>query len=110
MSKKSKAEALLVFQTKAVGLPEPTREHRFHAKRQWRFDIAYPDLKIAVEVHGGVWSQGRHTRGQGFTDDCEKYSHAAIDGWLIVHATTAQVTAGLALQWIEAALQNKTLA
>jgi very-short-patch-repair endonuclease len=76
----SKAEETLALQIRAVKLPEPVREHRFHAVRRWRFDFAYPDQKLAIEVEGGVWSVGRHTRGAGFTKDCEKYNTALMDG------------------------------
>lgn len=65
----------------------PVREYQFAENRGWRFDFAWPDLKVAVEVEGGVWSQGRHTRGQGFIDDCEKYSAAAEFGWLVLRYT-----------------------
>jgi len=36
------------------GLPEPVFEHRFHKDRKWRFDVAWPDLKAAIEVDGGI--------------------------------------------------------
>lgn len=38
-------------------------EHRFHPVRKWRFDAAFPVRKIAVEIDGGVFVQGRHMRG-----------------------------------------------
>ena len=79
----SKAEETLAFQIRAVKLPEPVREHRFHETRKWRFDFAYPSQKLAIEVEGGVWSGGRHTRGSGFTNDCEKYNAALMNGWRV---------------------------
>lgn len=59
------------------------KEHRFHPPRLWRFDYAIPDFKIALEVEGGVWTQGRHTRPQGFLRDIEKYNTATLDGWRV---------------------------
>ena len=59
-------------------------EHQFHEKRKWRFDYAIIDLKIAIEVEGGVWSSGRHTRGAGFLNDIEKYNTATSMGWHII--------------------------
>ena len=52
------------------GLPEtPIREHKFHPVRRWRFDLAFLENKLAIEIEGGVWIRGRHTRGNGFTRD-----------------------------------------
>lgn len=75
----------------AAGLPEPVAEYRFHPVRKWRFDYAWPAQKIALEVEGGVWTGGRHTRGAGFLKDCEKYNTAAIFGWRVLRVTPAQL-------------------
>ena len=60
-------------------LPEPEREYRFHPKRRWQFDFAWPGVMLALEVEGGVhMRRARHTSGVGFTGDCEKYNEALI--------------------------------
>ena len=91
----SKAEETLAFQIRAVKLPEPVREHRFHETRKWRFDFAYPAQKLAIEVEGGVWSGGRHTRGSGFTNDCEKYNAALMNGWRVYRCTPDMIKKGI---------------
>tara|TARA_R100001377_G_scaffold75036_1_gene51436 strand:- start:491 stop:811 length:321 start_codon:yes stop_codon:yes gene_type:complete len=91
----SKAEETLAFQIRAVKLPEPVREHRFHETRKWRFDFAYPSQKLAIEVEGGVWSGGRHTRGSGFTNDCEKYNAALMNGWRVYRCTPDMIKKGI---------------
>lgn len=82
------------------------REYRFHPVRRWRFDLAWPDLNIAFECEGGVWSGGRHTSGKGFTDDCEKYSVAAAIGWYPIRATVQQIKKGQGFLWLSAALHR----
>ena len=91
----SKAEESLALQIRAVRLPEPVREHRFHTTRKWRFDFAYPAQKLAIEVEGGVWSGGRHTRGSGFTKDCEKYNAALMNGWRVYRCTPDMIKKGI---------------
>jgi very-short-patch-repair endonuclease len=59
-------------------------EYRFHPVRRWRFDMAFPEPKVAVEIEGGVWTGGRHVRGKGFRKDCEKYNTAAAMGWRVL--------------------------
>lgn len=66
------------------GLPAPIREHRFHPVRRWRFDLAFIDHRVAVEIDGATWTQGRHTRGSGFILDCEKLNTAAAMGWRVL--------------------------
>ena len=63
---------------------EVVAEYQFHVKRKWRFDYAIINLKIAIEVEGGVWVNGRHTRGAGFLKDMEKYNTATSMGWHII--------------------------
>ena len=68
-------------------LPAPVTEHRFHPSRKWRFDYAWPDAKVALEVEGGVWTGGRHTSSAGFLKDMEKYNAAARLGWRVLRCT-----------------------
>lgn len=67
----------------ATGYPMPTSEHRFHPDREWKFDYAWKDEMIAVELEGGVFSRGRHTRGNGYIEDCMKYNQATALGWQV---------------------------
>lgn len=67
---------------------EVVKEHVFHWTRKWRFDYAMPELKIAIEIDGGVWEYGRHNRPQGYIDDMEKLNTAASMGWLVLRFTT----------------------
>lgn len=79
-----------------AGLPEPVPEFRFDPRRRWRMDWAWPLEKVALEVEGAVFNQGRHTRGIGYIRDMEKYSEAAIAGWCVVRCTPGQLmTVGL---------------
>lgn len=59
-------------------------EFYFTIDRQWRFDWCFPEDKIYIEVEGGVWTGGRHTRGKGFVADMEKYNRAAELGWRMI--------------------------
>ena len=72
-------------------VPTYQREHRFHPMRRWRFDFAWPDHKLAVEVEGGAWTGGRHTRGSGFVADCNKYNAATVLGWRVLRVTTSHL-------------------
>lgn len=59
-------------------------ELRFHETRQWRFDIAIPAMKIAIEYEGIMSRKSRHTTVTGYTKDCEKYNAATIAGWRVL--------------------------
>lgn len=99
------AETLLI-QLQLAGLPEPQREFMFHRKRKWRFDLAWPDLMIAVEVEGGIWTGGRHVRGEGYEKDCEKYNEAQLAGWMVLRFTPGMIKRGKAGGVIEMALRR----
>lgn len=100
----SRLEDTLAIQLRAVGLPKPLREYRFHARRRWRFDFAWPEHAVAAEVEGGVFSGGRHTRGAGFTRDAEKYNAAAEDGWRVFRFTSRHIKDGTAVSQLERVL------
>jgi hypothetical protein len=99
------AEALL-YQLQLSGLPAPEREFLFHSKRKWRFDFAWPDLLIAVEVEGGIWTGGRHVRGSGYEGDCEKYNTAQMEGWMVLRFTPGMLKRKGAGEMIEKAIRR----
>ena len=105
--KRSKGEMILTAELKRTGLPVPAEEYKFHPTRRWRFDFAWPELMIAVEVEGGVYSNGRHSRGKGFTEDCVKYNAAATLGWRVLRFTTEQVTQNKAVGVIKELMERE---
>lgn len=66
------------------GLPPFVTEHQFHPERKWRFDFAFLAQKIALEVEGGIWIAGGHSRGSGVKKDMEKYNAATQLGWRVL--------------------------
>jgi very-short-patch-repair endonuclease len=104
----SDAEEAFAFHLRVAahaGVPKPEREYRFHPSRRWRFDFAWPAQKLAVEIEGGTFSGGRHTRGSGFEADAEKYAEAVLAGWRVLRVSTAMVTDGRALRLVERAFR-----
>lgn len=92
------------LQIRAAQLPAPTREYRFHPTRKWRFDFAWPEALVSLEIDGATWTGGRHTRGSGFESDCEKLNEAAVLGWRVFRATRGMVKSGYALRLLESVL------
>lgn len=88
---KERATRLLLDQLRLIGLPEPVREYRFNPDRKWRSDLAWPALRLLVEIHGGVWTNGRHNRGKGFTEDRHKMNTAVLLGYRVLEFTTGMV-------------------
>ncbi|HDX8451386.1 TPA: hypothetical protein RQN21_000903 [Aeromonas hydrophila] len=89
-----------------VGFPDPATELVFHPKRRWRFDFAWPTRMIAVEIHGGIHSGGRHTRGKGFVEDRAKMNEAALLGWTVIEATPEHIQSGQLRAWLLAAFDQ----
>lgn len=85
-------------------MPAPVPEHRFHPHRRWRTDYAWPDRKLALEVEGGIWTQGRHTRGAGFLADLEKYNTLTAMGWRLLRVTPQQLLTADTLELVERAM------
>jgi hypothetical protein len=85
---------LYVRQCQSFGLPPLVRELQFakHLGRKWRFDCAFPDYKIAVEVNGVAVRRlagqlvvmGRHASITGIRNDNEKLNCAALLGWHVL--------------------------
>jgi len=81
----------------------PVREFRFHPERKWRFDFAFSEKKVAVEVEG----RGRHQAFGGFEADCDKYNAATLLGWRVLRYTPSMVMAGTAIEQVKEALNAR---
>ena len=91
---------LLLVELRSLNFPEPVFEHRFHPKRRWRFDLAWPDLMLAVEIDGGTWTGGRHVSPVGYAKDCEKLNAAVVAGWRVLRFTPQMIENGQAVATI----------
>lgn len=98
----------------AAGIATPQVEYQFHDDRRWKFDFAWPNFNktvkdsngqdavfitmttatggVALEVQGGIWTHGRHTRGAALKKEWEKLNAAAVAGWRILYCQPSEVT------------------
>ena len=95
--KLSPGECAFALHCRAEGLKTPEREFVFYPGRQWRFDFAWPQVRLAVEIEGGIWNGGAHTRGGHFESDAKKYNAAGLAGWTVLRYSTAMVLSGEAI-------------
>lgn len=66
------------------------REHNLPRKAfKYRFDFAILSCMVALEIEGGIYTQGRHTRSTGFIRDCHKYNLATMQGWRLIRIPTS---------------------
>ncbi len=103
--KRTNLKAILQSYCERKGYPVPLAELNFHAGRKWAFDLCWPitlmDPPTALEIEGGVWTNGRHTRGKGFLGDMEKYNEAVFDCWRLFRTTPEQIESGQAFALID---------
>ena len=91
-------------------LNQYTREWRFHPKRKWRYDWAFPKKMVAIEQEGIVYRKGqhpgRHLSPKGYTADIVKYNTGQMLGWTIFRLSYPMYFNGEAYRLIED-LKNK---
>lgn len=100
----SKLEQKLLFQIRAMGLPEPDREFRAIEGRKFRFDFAWLEQKLLVECQGGIWTRGAHGRPVGIKRDMEKLNLAQLQGWRVMQFGVDEIDNGEAVGIIAKAL------
>jgi len=82
------------FAAHHVGLGPRLRERLADAGlKDWRFDMAWGKECVYVELEGGIYTSGRHTRGVGYSEDCEKYNAATLLSWRGLRFTTDMLRA-----------------
>ncbi len=70
-------------------------EHKFDEVRKFKFDWAFPEIKLAVEYEGLVFNSNKstssgksgHTTVTGYTSNCDKYNLATVSGWRVLRYT-----------------------
>lgn len=92
----------------ANGLPAPKPEHVFCKGRLWRIDYYFErsGVKVALEVEGGVYSGGRHTRPKGFLGDIEKYNMLSLMGIWLIRTTPKDLISVATLDLVKNVLNN----
>lgn len=81
IGKRSYLEELFDESIQRYGIPEPIREYTFH---RWRFDYAWPQVKVFVEIDGGTYNGGDHVIGKGYERNCKKKNQAQLEGWIVL--------------------------
>jgi len=89
----SALEARILGWLHDAGLPPPATQYRIRvgSNRRYRFDLAYPDLRIGIEAHG--WYE--HGKRSAFEPDLSRRNRMGMVGWLILefadHHSRAEV-------------------
>lgn len=102
---KSALEAELALQIRALELPEPIREYQAIKGRKFRFDFAWVDARLLVEVNGGTYTKGAHSTGQGIARDYEKIRLGQDCGWKVYPFDGKAIKSGEAVEIIRKALE-----
>lgn len=98
----SRLERMMVQQLTLTKAPDYIREYRFDTERKWRFDFAWPVMKIAIEVEGSV-----HRIKKQFRGDIQKYAEAMLQGWSVLRVDQNSIKSGQAITWLERLIARK---
>jgi very-short-patch-repair endonuclease len=115
--KHSSPEELFKAQCRSFRLPPVAPQLRFAKSigRQWRFDFAFPDYKLAVEIEGLVVMRlagelvvrGRHASIKGIKEDMQKYNTAALLGWTVLRFEQNDVKSERAINMTQRVLASR---
>lgn len=72
------------FESELIKIAPFQKELLFASPRKFRFDYCFSDVKLAIEVEGGVWEYGRHNRPEGYFKDMIKYNLAVEKGYSVL--------------------------
>ena len=100
----SKLEDTLAFRLDALGIAYE-REYKAIPDRKFRFDFAFPERRLLVEVQGGTFNGGAHGRGVGIHRDYEKNNLATLAGWRVLQFDVKMIKSGEAVDKIREALE-----
>lgn len=103
------SQAQLLWNQGKTLMPGFETEFRFHPARRWKFDIAFPAIRLACEYHGGLFMKrkGGHQTVSGSMRDWEKLNEAQIMGWTVLQFGPIETKTGTAMQVMERAIRKK---
>lgn len=97
-------EEMFALQCEQAGFPAPLREYAAVPGRRFRWDFAWPDQRVLVEINGGTYAHMGHSTGTGIARDYEKSNLAVLAGWKAFAFDRRMVEAGTALELISRVL------
>lgn len=106
VAKEKPLEELLDSQLKEAGITGYTRNSLFIPGRRFKADFWFEDLRLALEVDGGIFKRGPtgHTSGVGYHSDRVRDQLALASGITTVRFTTPQIRNGEAIKYVVAYL------
>lgn len=104
----SRYEETFALHARAAGIDSGmVREYVFHPTRKWRADFAWPELRLLVEIDGGIWMpKSGHSGGRAAIRDRERDNAAVLLGLRVLRFTGAMVQSGEAIQMVERIMKN----
>ena len=103
----STLEELFAFQATAAGLPPFEREYLVPGVSRFRYDFAWIEQKLLVEINGGTWGHMGHSTGKGIARDYRKNRLPQELGWRCYSFTGDEVKEGEAIEVVRKALEKK---
>lgn len=102
----SPLEDELALQIRAFELLPPTREFKYAIPgRRFKFDFAWEEERLLVEVQGATYVRGGHSTGTGIARDMEKLNLATLAGWRVLQFDSKMIKTGAAIEIINQALE-----
>ncbi len=93
---------------RAAGLPLPQPEVMLTSLRRFRWDWAWPEHRLVLEVNGGIYRRGGHSTGTGILRDQTKLNCATLLGWRTIQVTPATLTHPRTLEMLRFLLVGHT--
>jgi len=95
----------------AHGLPRPIREAQVIPGRRHRYDFAWYEERLLLEVDGGIWfkgedGKGAHSRPANILRDQEKLNLATLHGWRLLRVQPRDLVQAKTLELIRRVIEG----
>lgn len=84
MSQSALEVAFLTYWRQFGTRAKPIQQFKFCPSRKWRADFCFRRRMVIVELDGGIYTRGRHTRPGGYVKDAEKLNAAVALGYAVL--------------------------